>query len=192
MSQPPLTVGFAGPPGAGKSALIAALHARLPDALTVSADDFPAPHAMPFDALESWIEAGADFGCLEVSEFVDALATLRDGRAYRGRTIAPGAMLLVEAPLGRAHPAIAPLIDRLIWIDTPLDVALARNLIAWRSQPEGPPPEWVDAYLDQYLGAVRRVLVAQRAAVTKEADLIVDGMLGVDALADHVEAWLAQ
>jgi len=187
-----LTVGVAGPPGAGKSALIAALHTRLPGSLAVAADDFPAPHAMPIDALEQWIADGADFGRLDIALFAETIANLRAGRPYQGRTVAPGAILLVEAPLGRAHPAAIPLLDRLVWIDTPLDVALARNLIAWSANPGGPPPEWIDAYLDQYLGVVRRVLVAQREAVMKDADLTLTGLDDISTLADQVEALLAR
>jgi uridine kinase len=194
MAEPTRAVAFAGPPGSGKSALIAALCARRPEAVRVSFDGFPAPSAMSASALADWSEDGADFARLDIAAFAAALTALKAGRSavepLTGRRLDPAPLLLVEAPLGRAHPAAAPSIDRLVWLDTPLDVALARNLRAWAGERGGPPAAWLDGYAADYLAVTRRVLVAQAAAVRPGADLVLDGSQSVPALVEQVLGWL--
>lgn len=84
-------------------------------------------------------------------------------------------------PLGRAYAETAELIDVLVWVDTPLDLALARNLrsstvaaLAADADPKGF-LHWLDAYLEQYMGQVRLILEVQKSRVAPAADLTLDG-----------------
>jgi uridine kinase len=172
---------IAGPPGGGKTTLMLALAEGLPSASWMSMDGFPAPSAMAPDALGRWLDEGADFSRLETPGLEAALGDWRAGRATReplsGRRVAPGPLLILEAPLGRAHRATGALIDTLVWIDTPLDVALARNLLAWTASADPHPPQWLAGYAEHYLAVTRQVLLAQREAVAADADLVIDGLL---------------
>jgi uridine kinase len=190
MASTPYIVALAGPPGGGKTALMLALAQRLPQASWLSMDGFPIPAAMDGGALEAWLEGGADIDRLEISEFNAALGELKAGRGViepqTRRKVAAAPVVLVETPLGRAHAGTAPFIDVLVWLDTPLDIALARNLLAWEAQAEGRPRAWLADYARQYLGATRRVLIAQRAAVMAGADLVLDGLHNPSVLAEQV------
>jgi uridine kinase len=190
MATTPYIVALAGPPGGGKTALMLALAQRLPQASWLSMDGFPIPAAMDVQTLGAWLADGADISRLEICELNAALGELKAGRGVMepqtGRRVAASSLVLLEAPLGRAHADTAPFIDFLVWLDTPLDIALARNLLAWEAQADGRPRAWLAEYARQYLDLTHRVLRAQRVAVMQGADLVLDGLLDPTALAEQV------
>ena len=53
-----------------------------------------------------------------------------EGRAIvhpqTGNPVQPGDYLLIEEPFGRERSELAPLIDRLLYIDVPADVSVLR------------------------------------------------------------------
>jgi len=172
---------IAGPPGSGKTTLMLALAERLSGASWMSMDGFRAPSAMAPEALGRWLADGADFTRLETPGLEGALRAWKAGgetsEPLTGRRVPPASLLILEAPLGRAHRPTGSLIDVLVWVDTPLDVALARNLMAWTASAEPHPPEWLAGYAQHYLATTRKVLLAQRDAVAAGADVVVDGLL---------------
>jgi uridine kinase len=97
--------------------------------------------------------------------------------------IPPKKFIILEMPLGREHKSAAPYIDLLIWIDTPLDIALARKIkeitnhfLKERREADGRDfVAWLHQYLDNYLRAVRELLQMQKERVGRNADIILDG-----------------
>ena len=155
------TIGVSGPAGGGKATLVKALVASFESAVAVYFDDYPVDlPPVPLD----WLEDGADFNEWGCQGLVDELTTLRS----------QGAAVVVEAPLGQAHRATGDLIDFLVFIDTPLEVALAR----WvrRRLSEGMPSGELAAHLDLYETVLRPVYLEQRRQVVPDADLVVDGL----------------
>ena len=89
--------------------------------------------------------------------------------------------------------APAPYIDFLVWIDTPLDLALARALLAI-SQSAAPPRapgrhflDWQVQYLQNY-PLVRAMYIQQRERIAPAVELALDGAGDVEAWAHSVEA----
>ena len=77
----------------------------------------------------------------------------------------------------------------VIWLDIPLDVALARKLREFTAQAladESEDPRrflrWLDAYLDQYTEQVRAILQLQQQRVAADADIVLDGLRPPHAL----------
>jgi uridine kinase len=155
------TIGVSGPAGGGKTTLVKALAASIDQVETVHFDDHPVD--LPPSALD-WLQAGAYFNEWGCQGLVDQLSALSR----------PGAIVVVEAPLGRAHRLSGGLIDFLVFIDTPLEVALAR----WvrRRLTEGGQPDEIAAHLDLYESVLRPVYLEQRRQVLPDADLVVDGL----------------
>ena len=98
----------------------------------------------------------------------------------------------MDGPLGRAYPRTAHLIDLVIYIDTPLDLALARVMggqaaHAARAPEPGAPrqfAQWLEAYLENYQGFIRRSYAMQREVVLPGADVVLDGALPMERLVD--------
>ena len=137
--------------------------------------------------LAGWIAAGADFNELRAPGLLAALQALKRGEAVTnpvtGASILPGDHVVLEMPLGREFAETAHLIDIVIWVDTPLDVALARNIRSLAADAaedrQGDPrefPRWLEAYLYQYEEQIRAILQLQRRRVAGKADIVLDGM----------------
>lgn len=183
MTASPRVIAFAGPPGCGKTSLIHALMPVFPQCATIAMDDFSGPETLASEQLGAWLDAGGDFSALDISRFCATLANLKTGVSADAPL---ASIVLAEAPLGRAHAGSAPLLDTLIWIDLPLDIALARNLLALHAMPGGPPEGWVQGYLDAYLHITRRVLEHQDNVIRAGADYVIDGRLPLPDLANAV------
>jgi uridine kinase len=200
----PRIIGIAGPPGSGKSTLAAALAARLGDAAVIDMDHYQRMTDWPIERVADWLARGADHDELPVPLLAEHLALLRRGQAVTnpatGATIEPRAHLLLETHFGRAHGATAVHIDKLVWLDTPADLALARNLrgfLAPLRRSSANPAEWaeelgwIDGYLANYIEVVSRLVRLQAERVRPGADLCVDGGRPVMQIADDLKGWIA-
>lgn len=187
-------IAVAGPVGAGKSSLVHALGTRLPDAATLHFDSYERMTERPIGEIVEWLRSGADLDAMIVPGLARDLERLRDGHSVRdpqtGRSIEPRESIVFEMPLGRQHGPTAGLIDLVLWIDTPFDVALARRLreYALGFIERGDPARteefigWIDGYLENYLAAVAELLRIQEQRVRPDADAVLDGRLAPNAL----------
>jgi uridine kinase len=181
-------VGVAGAPGAGKSTLVSELARAFAGAAVLRMDDYENMTRLPIDAVARWYRAGADIDAFDFPRLQADLLRLKGEGA-------DDAVLLFETQFGRAHRATGSHIDLLVWLDTPLDVALARSVRAIVERIlRGPEPQlaerlrWLHGYLDNYLGTVRELLEMQRARVAAGADLVIDGRASTADMAAAVQA----
>ena len=106
--------------GGGKTALATLVAASLPKAMLFCFDDFDASNSYPDDFYE-WSQRGANPLAIDCPGMGEAVT----------RAIAQGTFqyLVLDCPLGRDHPRFASIIDLAVFIDTPLDVAVARRIL---------------------------------------------------------------
>lgn len=178
-------VAVAAPIGGGKSSLVQGLAKALNQAATLHFDDYEQATRLSPAEVARWQAQGADFNSLRAPGFAAAVSALRRGEVVidpaSGQPIRPGEFIVLEMPLGRAFAETTALIDFLVWVDTPLDLALARNLRALTADAladKGDPRQflcWLDSYLGQYMDQVRLILQLQKARVAPAADLVLDG-----------------
>jgi uridine kinase len=184
-------ISIASPPGGGKTTLSRLLSARLHDAPILHYDDYEALTRRSPAEIERWLDDGARLDEIPVPGYAEKLTSLK---------AAGTAHVVVDGPLGRAHPPTAAMIDFLFFIDTPLDIALARvvrkqaTLAAHTPDRDGAPKfvGWLEGYLDNYARFMRRSYVMQRALVLPQADLVLDGTLAPDRLAETMLGTLAE
>lgn len=174
-------IAIAAPIGGGKSALAAALREALPGSAALHFDDHETATRQPAAQLAEWLASGADFSRLEAPGLAERLAALQ----------AIGASCVVfEMPLGRAWPATATAIDLLVWIDVPLDIALARRMLDVLGHPGPDATGWLREYLPVYIDTLHGVLQAQARVVRPQADLVLDGQQAIPAMVAQVLAAL--
>lgn len=199
----PLVIAVAAPMGGGKSALTQALALALNEQGVLAFDDYETASKQSIEALAEWLAQGADFDALEAPGLIDDLRALRDRQfvsAGNGtRSWQPNEYIVCEMPLGMCWQPAAGLIDHVVWIDVPPDLALARRVreIVQGIMRENAPRAaqglaWLGDYLSHYEQVVHRVLAVQRERVRPGSDLVLDGTLPVDALVQQVQAWLAR
>jgi uridine kinase len=145
--------------------------------------------------VREWVGRVGDPNELSLSDLIGELARLT--------LIPPGEqrrpLVLFETAFGRAHRATGAFIDFLVWIDTPLDVALSRaNLVFLDGVRRNPAPnaasdfiEWLTTYMRDY-PILRTMYVALSERVASMADLVLDGTKPPEAWAQSVREALAK
>jgi uridine kinase len=171
-------IAIAAPPGGGKTTLARLLAARLA-APTLQYDDYEQITRRSPAEVEAWLDRGASADEVPLPGFAEALAGLRQSGARH---------VILDFLLARAHGPTAAEIDFMIFVDTPLDIALARTLRQQVALAQASPSavgfiDWLAAYLDSYARVMHRSYLLQRATVREKADMILDGMLPPDELA---------
>ena len=180
--NPHLVVSICSVSGGGKTALATALHRSLPQSALFCFDDFDDSNVYPEDYYE-WSRRGADiteFDCPGMKNAVDE--EIQGGRAKQ---------IILDFPFGRRHPRFADIIDLDVFIDIPLDVAMARRIL--RDNPGDSQKSSEEAWanlrdeLACYLAKARHPYLDSYEA--KDAsDLILDGWRSLDDLKTEVLA----
>ena len=178
-----MVIAIAAPPGGGKTTLSKTISAGLCNAPILHYDDFERITRQSPAEIEAWLDRGARLDEIPAPGFAEELRKMRTGDAE---------YVVVDSPLGRAHPPTAAMVDFLIFVDTPLDIALARivrdqaKLAAGSPQPGAARDfaTWLEGYLDNYTRFMRRSYDVQRTTVMPQADLVLDGSLTPERLCE--------
>ena len=202
--QPSFVIAIAGTSGAGKTTLVKRVAALLGEAVTFYFDDYS---EYPPD-VDQWLQEGGDLKLWETPRLTTDLKTLKFGtslvlsepaRFHReavGETfpkgiLEPARFIVMEEPFGRERPGMETLVDFVVGLDTPLDLALARRLlrdIEYHRQGihKGELADYMKILLVDYQGPLRDLyLVAQRVAL-HHSDLVIDGTKPVEMLAQEI------
>ena len=191
-------VAVAGPVGGGKSTLVDGLAGRLADTTAIHFDHYERMTEQPIEKIREWMKNGADLDQMSLPGLAEDLQSLKSGRPVSDpltrAEIPARKYILFETQFGRQHAATGRHIDFLIWIETPLDLALARKIRQFAGEFDAHDREavrtfapWLKAYLDNYLDVVGGLLRIQQEAVRVNADLLIDGECEPGALQLQVE-----
>lgn len=180
----PFIIGFSGISGAGKSTLVRELGKRL-QTTALYWDDFDPISQAPLDYVK-WFETSRNYEEWVYDELAHTLKQLKAGQTITcpatKQLLLPTKYILFDAPLGYCHKATGTLIDFLVCIDTPLDIALARRLL--RDYQKNPHHENMMQELQLYLTLSRPLFIL--TPKEKQCDLLLDGSLSLDALCQNV------
>jgi len=168
--------------GGGKTSLANLIHESLPASALFYFDDFSATNVIPEDLYE-WSRRGAnplEIDCPGMGMAVE--------QAIQNGTFQ---YIVLDCPLGREHPRFSKLIDLAIFIDTPLDIAMARRILRDHTSASTIAPETrlkqLQSEMIHYLEKARYpYLEAYKQKET--SDLILDGWRPLEELRDQVLA----
>jgi len=163
--------------GGGKTALAQLLHRSLPESALFCFDDFEATNNYPSNFFE-WHQRGGnleEFDCPGMRAAVDE--AIRQGK---------NKYIVLDYPLGREHPRFSDLIDLSVWLDTPLDVAMARRIL--RDYPASSLLGPLREDLNEYLVRGRLLYLDSRHRAT--CDLNLDGTKALEELKNLILAAL--
>ncbi len=184
-------IGISAVSGGGKTALTRRLAELLQDSVSLYFDDYDGSSVIP--DFKSWFENGADYEAFRTPVFTDHIRSLKAGKGVvspGGLKITPAKYILVDAPLGRAHSDSGRYIDFMVYIDTPLDVAMARRLSRELALETNQSPSetvaCIKADADGYPARARPIYVAGVERIKPTCDLILDGTRSLDELASTV------
>lgn len=180
--QKGVVVAVSGPPGSGKSTLTRSIAARYPGSVYIDWDSYESFTERTPAEIRQWLDEGARPEALAVPGLAERLATLREAH-----------VVFFETPFGRTHPGTARYIDVSIWLDIPLDLALARKLKTLIDKMTT--IDWVQDYLVSYQDFVHQALDIQQDRLRSAAELCIDATDSIErvtkaaiaGLADHVD-----
>lgn len=195
MAVRPFVLALSGIPGAGKTTLTQAFRQRFGQLPVVYYDHYQTITQMTHAEVSEWFARGADPNDFALADLVNELT--RQTQPVEGAERRP--LLLFETPFGRMHRTTGAFIDFLVWVDTPLDMALARATLAFlniaqRDRSPGAATEfiqWQTQYMKNY-PVIRPMYVAQRDTISAFADLVLDGVKTPDESVARIVAAIAE
>ena len=193
MTSQTFVIAIAGTSGAGKSTLIERLIARLGNANALSLDDYQDTSIYP--PVGKWLEGGADPNQFETPTFIADVLALMEGRSIlhpiTGEVVQPARYLLLEEHFGRARDCMRGLIDFLIYIEIPLEIAHARKILRkndflpWENNPDLFMQN-LHEHLLWYINFGRDFYLAVQRSAHKDCDLVIEGTMSSEQMADKV------
>jgi len=170
MSKKPFILAINAISGGGKTATTRALQKRLLNARALYFDDRNYDSDSGIEDICKWVEAGADvnrFDLRRLAEDIDNL--VKENPDF----------IILDYPFGYRHKLLAPYLDYSIFIDTPLDVAMARRIL--RDYEDKIISDITDVLggMRQYLEQGRSAYLFGLVAARESADFVVDGCMPV-------------
>jgi uridine kinase len=166
--------------GGGKTTLATMVSQSLHASLLFCFDDFDATSVFPDDYYEWW-KRGAnlcEFDCPGMREAVDK-ARARPGVEF----------IVLDYPFGRDHPRFKDIINLSVFIDTPLDVAMARRILRdYRAESAEVAAEMLHKLREEAAHYLEKARFPYLDADRHKAgsDLIVDGCRSPEELMNEV------
>lgn len=198
-------IAISGPTAVGKTTLCSKLLELMKNVTYISFDYYRRRECFPSN-IKKWIEDGVDLNQIRSPDYAKALMSLRKGKSVvhpkdKNITIKSATIILTDEPFGRERKQIAKYLDFVIFIDLPLDIALARavqrKVHFYRdSQMElfkTNPSEYIarlystiDEMFTLYFGMARPMYLKINETVRKNCDLIIDGLRPLDELSQEL------
>jgi len=166
--------------GGGKTALSELLHESLRSSALFRFDDFDDSNVYPEDYYE-WSMRGSDvseFDCPGMQEAV--VKEIKRGKVE---------YIVMDYPFGRDHHRFTDMIDLSVFVDTPLDVAMARRILRDYPDSSETPSDIVLKNLHKDLDYyVRKARYPYLSTYSRKGscDLVLDGWMPLEALRREV------
>ena len=197
MTNQPIVIAISSISGGGKSVVVKKLAEMLDDAIAIHFDDYETPETYPKNPLVL-MEKEVDFNVIKSPLLAQHLQSLKNGETVttpQGEVLTPARFIVFEGPLGYAQHETGQFIDFLVFIDTPLEVGLARRFSRSfaTSNYQGKTREQLIRLIDElknftdgYLLWTRNAYQALVEAVRPCCDLILDWDQTPETLAQNI------
>jgi uridine kinase len=190
----PKIIGISSYTGGGKTTLARRLAMLLGATLLIWDDYDEAGFVTHPKDWRSWLAEGGNNNAWCASRLAEDLAKLKRGEAIisvkDGSSLSPTPYIILEAPLGYDHLETGKSIDFMVFIDTPLDVAMARRILrdyfGENSMLSEEQAKTLESEMESYLEFSRAAYLNMDKTVKLSAHIVVDGTLSVENLAQQI------
>ncbi len=159
----------------GKTTVVNELKKRLPNSRSLHFDDYTFEGEV--DNFYQWVLDGANYHVWNLSPLEDDIIKIKsEGKCD---------YLILDYPFAYCHDTIKPYIDTAFFIDTPLDVALARRIL--RDMRDATADE-IRHDLEIYLKYARIAFVQMQKDILPSSDYVIDGTQSVEEIVNEIVA----
>lgn len=169
----PIVIAIAAVLGGGKTTIINELKNRFPLSKAIYFDD----HDFEEDVEDyfQWVQDGADYNSWKIEILANDIesALTQSNLNY----------ILIDYPFAYKNDKVTPYIDYAIFIDTPLDIAMARRLLRDEASQS---PDLLKIDLNGYLSGGRTAYLEMIKTIKPNSDFVVDGSLNVNDIVSQI------
>jgi uridine kinase len=168
------TIAVAAVTAGGKTTVVNGLINRLKNAQALHFDDYSFEGEV--DDFYKWVHAGADYyNVWNLKPLEDDIIKIKNSGECE--------YLILDYPFAYCHQMIKKYIDIAVFIDTPLDIALARRILRDMETSTG---DEVRNALNAYLKYERMSYLQMLKDILPSSDYVVDGSLEADKIVDEI------
>ena len=157
----------------GKTTVVNAIKDRLPKTASLHFDDYSFEGEV--EDFSKWVSEGADVNVWDLSPLKADIERIIDSGEYD--------CLLLDYPFAYQHQMIKDYLDCCIFIDTPLDIAIARRVL--RDMKEAAADE-IRNEMDTYLKYARAPYVQMREEHLVSCDYVIDGAGALETVINEI------
>ena len=146
----------------GKTSIVNELKKQIPNTMSLHFDDYSFEGEV--DDFYAWTMQGADYNVWNLSPLIKDILEIKKN--------SDSEYLLLDYPFAYCHEELSKYIDCAIFIDTPLDIAMARRILRDMNNATG---EEIRQDLEMYLKYARVAYVQMLKDVLPSSDYVIDG-----------------
>lgn len=167
------TIAIAAVTAGGKTTIVNELKKQIANTKVLHFDDYSFEGEV--DNYYEWTKQGADYNVWNLSPLVkDVIDIKNSGCDY----------LLLDYPFAYCHGGLREYIDCAIFIDTPLDIAMARRVLRDMKNATG---DEIRQDMDTYLKYARVAYIQMLKDVLPASDYVIDGTKELDEKVDEIK-----
>lgn len=157
----------------GKTTIVNELKKQIPNTKALYFDDYSFEGEV--DDFYEWTKQGADYNVWNLTPLVEDVINIKNSDCE---------YLLLDYPFAYCHEALRKYIDCAIFIDTPLDIAMARRVLRDMESATG---EEIRQEMDMYLKYARIAYVQMLKDILPSSDYVIDGTKELNEKADEIK-----
>lgn len=151
----------------GKTTVVNEIKQKLKNIKSLHFDDYSFEGEV--DDFYAWVMNGADYNVWNLSPLIKDILEIKKNEKYD--------YLLLDYPFAYCHNELSKYIDCAIFIDTPLDIAMARRIL--RDMKDATAEE-IRYDMDMYLKYARVAYVQMLKDILPSSDYVIDGTKELD------------
>ncbi|MBS4219910.1 hypothetical protein KHA96_16475 [Bacillus sp. FJAT-49711] len=173
MSKKPIIISIAAVSGGGKTTITKELMKVLDNSKGLYFDDYEFDER-PADICK-WVDEGADYNEWNLTPFISDMQSILNDQDVQ--------YIILDYPFAYLNSSMSDFIDLAIFVDTPLDIAMARRIIRDFSNDT---VENIQNDLTHYLSYGRTAYLEMEMSVKPSSDIVLDGALSIEKIVNQI------
>ena len=157
----------------GKTTIVNELKKQLRNSQSLHFDNYTFEGEV--DNFYQWVLDGANYHVWDLKPLEEDILKIKAAGVYD--------YLLLDYPFAYCHDTIKPYIDTAFFIDTPLDISLARRILRDMSDAVA---DDIRRDLEMYLKYARTAYIQMQKDILPSSDYVIDGTLSVAEITNEI------